>query len=501
MMGYAALRAEQAALRAEGHPPRHRLCELHRGHQPVRRLLRHRRRAHLARRTAATVRLDADRRRSCCQTSVTEQGQGTEAIIAPDRRRPRSACRSSACASSPATPMPRPTAAAPGRRARRRHRRRGGAPGRQGAARERRRGRGRDAAGGAEVARHPSTARSSTPTPAASACRSRSSRASPTSGPTRCRPACRRSSSQTRHFVPKEYPFAFTNGIQASYLEVDVDTGFVRLLKHWVVEDCGTIINPQLVDEQVRGGVVQGLGGALYEHCLYDEPASSSTARWRTTSCRWRAEMPDIEVGHVETPTAESELGAKGAGEAGTAGAAAAVMNAVNDALAPLGTRITDIPITPERVLKRRSGRCSALRPLPRASRRGGPSEMRAEGLRLRPVADRDARHAAEAGREVRRERRACAKVSAAARMTATTISSKISSSLSGSTRCTSPRMRWARSRSATIRSARPCARRSQSATFKSAQFPGVFRLRDNSIFRLSSGPISDSPQSCLKRS
>ena len=75
----------------------------------------------------------------------------------------------------------------------------------------------------------------------------------------------------TRHYVPRAWPFAFTNGIQASYLEVDTDTGFVKLLKHWCVEDCGTIINPQLVDEQIRGGVVQGIGAALFEHCLYDE--------------------------------------------------------------------------------------------------------------------------------------------------------------------------------------------------------------------------------------
>ena len=72
----------------------------------------------------------------------------------------------------------------------------------------------------------------------------------------------------TRHYVPRAWPFAFTNGIQASYLEVDTDTGFVKLLKHWCVEDCGTIINPQLVDEQIRGGVVQGIGAALFEHCL-----------------------------------------------------------------------------------------------------------------------------------------------------------------------------------------------------------------------------------------
>ena len=72
----------------------------------------------------------------------------------------------------------------------------------------------------------------------------------------------------TRHFVPREYPFAFTNGVQAAWIEVDTDTGFVRLLRHWVVEDCGTIINQQLVDEQIRGGVVQGLGAALFEKCI-----------------------------------------------------------------------------------------------------------------------------------------------------------------------------------------------------------------------------------------
>ena len=75
----------------------------------------------------------------------------------------------------------------------------------------------------------------------------------------------------TRHYVPRGWPFAFTNGVQASSLEVDAETGVVKLLRHWCVEDCGTLINPQLVDEQIRGGIVQGIGGALYEHCVYDE--------------------------------------------------------------------------------------------------------------------------------------------------------------------------------------------------------------------------------------
>ncbi len=125
----------------------------------------------------------------------------------------------------------------------------------------------------------------------------------------------------TRHYVPRAWPFAFTNGIQASYLEVDVDSGFVTLLKHWCVEDCGTVINPQLVDEQIRGGVVQGIGGALFEHCLYDERGQLLNGNMADYLVPMAAEMPDIEVGHVVTPTADSELGAKGAGEAGTAGA------------------------------------------------------------------------------------------------------------------------------------------------------------------------------------
>jgi carbon-monoxide dehydrogenase large subunit len=156
---------------------------------------------------------------------------------------------------------------------------------------------------------------------------------------------------QTRHFITKAYPFAFTNGVQASWLEVDVDTGLVRLLKHWCVEDCGRIINPLLVDEQVRGGIVQGIGGALYEHCLYAPDGQLLTASLADYLVPMAAEMPDIEVGHVETPTKESLLGAKGAGEAGTAGAPAAIMNAINDALRPFAATLWQQPFTPERIL------------------------------------------------------------------------------------------------------------------------------------------------------
>ena len=156
----------------------------------------------------------------------------------------------------------------------------------------------------------------------------------------------------TRHYTPREYGFTFTNGIQASYLEVDTETGDIKLLKHWCVEDCGTVLNPMLVDEQIRGGVVQGIGGALLEECLYDENGQMMNGTMADYLVPMAAEMPDIIIGHVQTPTKQSELGAKGAGEAGTAGAPGAVMNALNDALSPLGASLMMQPSTPQRVLQ-----------------------------------------------------------------------------------------------------------------------------------------------------
>jgi carbon-monoxide dehydrogenase large subunit len=154
------------------------------------------------------------------------------------------------------------------------------------------------------------------------------------------------------HVAPKGYPFAFTNGIQGCHVEVDIETGFVKILKAWVVEDCGRIINPLLVDEQMRGGVAQGLGAAFFEECLYSENGQLLNGSLADYLVPMASEMPDIEIGHVETPTSDTELGAKGCGEAGTAAAAAAALNAVNDAIAPLNASISQIPMTPQRLLK-----------------------------------------------------------------------------------------------------------------------------------------------------
>ncbi len=156
----------------------------------------------------------------------------------------------------------------------------------------------------------------------------------------------------TRHYAQRDFPFIFTNGVQASYVEVDVETGFVKLLKHWAVEDCGRVINPKLVDEQIRGAIVQGIGGALLEECLYDDAGLMQNGSMADYLVPMAAEMPDIVVAHIETPTRSSVLGAKGAGEAGTAGAPGAVVNAINDALRPLKAQVWSQPVTPEKILK-----------------------------------------------------------------------------------------------------------------------------------------------------
>ncbi|MDX2482500.1 MAG: xanthine dehydrogenase family protein molybdopterin-binding subunit [Pseudodonghicola sp.] len=162
---------------------------------------------------------------------------------------------------------------------------------------------------------------------------------------------CDNSLTAVQHFAPTGYPFDFTNGIQASHVEVDIETGVTRLLKHWVVEDCGRIINPLLVDAQIRGGVVQGLGPAFFEECMYDDMGQMTNASLADYLVPMAGEMPDIEIAHIETPTLDTILGAKGVGEAGTAAAGAAAMNAVNDALRPMGARISQTPMTPLRIL------------------------------------------------------------------------------------------------------------------------------------------------------
>jgi carbon-monoxide dehydrogenase large subunit len=157
----------------------------------------------------------------------------------------------------------------------------------------------------------------------------------------------------TRHFRLTGASHFFVNGVHCSHVEVNPDTGFVRLLKFWVVDDCGRVINPLLAEEQIRGGVVQGIGGALFENCLYDENGQMCNGNLADYLVPMAGEMPDIVTGHIESPTKMSPLGAKGVGESGVVGVPAAVLNAVNDALAPLGAKdIAETPLTPRVVLR-----------------------------------------------------------------------------------------------------------------------------------------------------
>jgi carbon-monoxide dehydrogenase large subunit len=155
----------------------------------------------------------------------------------------------------------------------------------------------------------------------------------------------------TRSHVANHQSYYTANGVYGVHLEVDAETGFIAVLGLWAVDDCGRVINPLLVDEQVRGGVVQGIGAALYEECIYDAAGNLVNGTMADYLAPMAAEMPDIQVAHVETPETTTEIGAKGVGEAGTIGAIGALWVGVNDALKPLGARLTHQPFTPERVL------------------------------------------------------------------------------------------------------------------------------------------------------
>jgi carbon-monoxide dehydrogenase large subunit len=142
------------------------------------------------------------------------------------------------------------------------------------------------------------------------------------------------------------YPF----GAHVSVVEVDLDTGDARPLRHVAVDDCGRILNPQMVEGQVHGGVAQGIAQALFEEVVFDEEGNPMTSNLTTYSIPSAAELPGYETAHTVTPTPRNPLGAKGVGESGTIGAGPAVHNAVVDALAHLGVRHVDMPATPERV-------------------------------------------------------------------------------------------------------------------------------------------------------
>jgi carbon-monoxide dehydrogenase large subunit len=142
----------------------------------------------------------------------------------------------------------------------------------------------------------------------------------------------------------------FPFGAHIAVVEVDTDTGKVRLVRHVAVDDCGTVLNPLLVEGQQHGGIAAGVGQALYEEIVYDSDANPITSNLAEYAMASAAELPSFEVHSTETPTPLNPLGAKGIGEAATIGSTPAVQNAVIDALAHLGVRHIDLPCTSERV-------------------------------------------------------------------------------------------------------------------------------------------------------
>jgi carbon-monoxide dehydrogenase large subunit len=152
----------------------------------------------------------------------------------------------------------------------------------------------------------------------------------------------------TRRFDPPNFTSPFGTHICA--VQVDINTGEVKVLRYIAVDDCGRVINPLVVEGQIQGGVAQGVGQALLEGAMYDDNGQLLTGSFLDYPLPTSTELPMIEMDRTETLTPLNPLGAKGAGEAGTIAAPPAVVNAVVDALAPLGVKHIDMPLWPESV-------------------------------------------------------------------------------------------------------------------------------------------------------
>ncbi len=144
----------------------------------------------------------------------------------------------------------------------------------------------------------------------------------------------------------------FSNGANIAVVRVDPETGKVEVLRYFVAHDCGTIINPLLVEGQIQGGVAHGIGNALYEQQLYDAEGQPLATTFMDYLLPAATEIPPIESSHMETPSPLNPAGFKGAGESGTIPVHPAIAAAIEDALAPLGVRIRELPLTPERICR-----------------------------------------------------------------------------------------------------------------------------------------------------
>jgi carbon-monoxide dehydrogenase large subunit len=144
----------------------------------------------------------------------------------------------------------------------------------------------------------------------------------------------------------------FSNACHVAIVEVDTATGQIAIERFVIVEDAGVLLNPTIVEGQIHGGVAQGIANALYEEVVYDEGGNILTGSLADYLVPTMAEIPDLEIHHLETITDASITGVKGVGEGGAIGAPAAILNAVSDALSPFGIGIFEMPITPQRILQ-----------------------------------------------------------------------------------------------------------------------------------------------------
>ena len=150
------------------------------------------------------------------------------------------------------------------------------------------------------------------------------------------------------HHVPT---VTYASAVHVAQVEVDAATGRVTLLRYVVAHDCGRVINPIIVEGQVHGGVAQGVGGALFEELVYDETGQLLTGSLMDYAVPKADDLPLIETVHLEFPSPRNPLGVKGLGEGGAISPPAAIANAIEDALAPFGVRITATPVTPARIV------------------------------------------------------------------------------------------------------------------------------------------------------
>src|SRR5205823_5805485 len=155
----------------------------------------------------------------------------------------------------------------------------------------------------------------------------------------------------TATYEPAISTGVFSYATHGAIVAVDPETGAIELLDFAVAEDCGTMVNPMLVEGQIRGGVAQGIGTALCEQIPYDENGQPLAATFMDYHMPGAHELPPIRLGHLHTPANATEYGMKGMGEGGAVAPPAAIANAVRDALASLGAEVNETPITSQRVL------------------------------------------------------------------------------------------------------------------------------------------------------